>query len=68
MSSQANVGNGVRMSSAEAFLRPVMHQENLHIATFAHVTKVSTYVYKFMYLVVMAAAFSCHIHANLILF
>ncbi|XP_064614290.1 uncharacterized GMC-type oxidoreductase Mb1310-like [Liolophura sinensis] len=40
MRSQANVGNGVRMSSAEAFLRPIMHQENLHIATFAHVTKI----------------------------
>ncbi|CAH1772314.1 unnamed protein product [Owenia fusiformis] len=38
---QVNVDSkGERSSTATAFLYPVMHRENLHIATKAHVTKV----------------------------
>ncbi len=32
--------DGVRQSTATAFLRPAQHRQNLHIATMAHVTKV----------------------------
>ncbi|CAH1802171.1 unnamed protein product [Owenia fusiformis] len=39
--SQATVdGNGVRSSSADAFLYPALGRKNLHVATRAHVTKV----------------------------
>ena len=38
--SQAISNRGRRYSTAKAFLRPVMHRKNLHVATGAHVTKV----------------------------
>ena len=43
MHMQSTIYKGRRCSTAEAFLRPNSHRENLHIATEAHVTKVSVY-------------------------
>ncbi|XP_064614396.1 alcohol dehydrogenase [acceptor]-like isoform X2 [Liolophura sinensis] len=40
MRSQLNIFDGRRWHTAEAYLRPVMHRENLHIATHCHVTKI----------------------------
>lgn len=40
MKLQANIGDGVRQSSAECYLRPASGRDNLHIATHCHVTKV----------------------------
>ncbi len=37
---QNNAIDGVRCSTASAYLRPAMYRENLHIITHAHVTKV----------------------------
>jgi len=39
--SQVTVKDGVRSSTAQAFLRPVMSRANLHVAVNAHVTKVN---------------------------
>ena len=41
MHMQATMYKGKRCSTADAFLRPNSHRKNLHIATEAHVTKVS---------------------------
>ncbi|XP_064606121.1 glucose dehydrogenase [FAD, quinone]-like [Liolophura sinensis] len=40
MKVQANIGDGVRQSSAECYLRPASGRDNLHIATHCHVTKI----------------------------
>ncbi|XP_064614664.1 L-sorbose 1-dehydrogenase-like [Liolophura sinensis] len=40
MRTQLNTDDGRRAHTAEAFLRPAMHRDNLHIATHCHVTKV----------------------------
>ncbi|KAL8566211.1 hypothetical protein ACOMHN_063101 [Nucella lapillus] len=37
---QVTQGSGVRASSSEAFLHPVLHRPNLHVVVNAHVTKV----------------------------
>ncbi|OWF37530.1 glucose dehydrogenase [FAD, quinone]-like isoform X2 [Mizuhopecten yessoensis] len=37
---QATTKKGVRVSTSNAFLRPAMARQNLHVALFAHVTKV----------------------------
>ncbi|XP_069125465.1 glucose dehydrogenase [FAD, quinone]-like isoform X2 [Argopecten irradians] len=37
---QATTKKGVRMSTSNAFLRPALSRPNLHVAPFAHVTKV----------------------------
>lgn len=37
---QATTSNGTRSSSNRAFLRPIRHRKNLHVAKFAQVTKV----------------------------
>lgn len=37
---QSNIADGVRQSSSEAYLRPAMKRENLHVALNCHVTKV----------------------------
>ncbi|XP_060067761.1 glucose dehydrogenase [FAD, quinone]-like [Ylistrum balloti] len=37
---QATTKKGVRVSASKAFLRPAMTRPNLHVALFAHVTKV----------------------------
>ena len=37
---QGSLSYGRRVSTASAFLRPVMHRNNLHVATNAEVTKV----------------------------
>ena len=44
---QKTIYKGKRSCTFEAFLRPVMNRENLHVATEAHVTKEST-VFKFI--------------------
>ncbi|KAI4454883.1 glucose-methanol-choline gmc oxidoreductase [Holotrichia oblita] len=40
MVAQGTTRNGARCSTAKAFLRPIRHRKNLHIALKAHVTKV----------------------------
>ena len=37
---QGTTRNGARCSTSKAFIRPVRHRQNLHIVTFAHVTRV----------------------------
>ncbi|XP_076442799.1 uncharacterized protein LOC143281473 [Babylonia areolata] len=37
---QATAADGLRYSTSRAFLHPVLHRENLHVVTDAHVTKV----------------------------
>ncbi|KAL8613592.1 hypothetical protein ACOMHN_022011 [Nucella lapillus] len=37
---QATAADGLRYSTSRAFLYPVLHRENLHVVTDAHVTKV----------------------------
>ena len=39
---QATVNNGMRWSTAKAYLRPVIARHNLHVAALASVSKVST--------------------------
>jgi len=41
MHSQATSSYGRRISAARAFLLPVAHRTNLHIATLSHVHRVS---------------------------
>ena len=41
---QATVNNGMRWSTAKAYLRPVIARHNLHVATLAPATKVLVYV------------------------
>ena len=45
---QRNVYKGERWSAAKAFLRPAMARSNLHVATKAHVTKVTMFINKFL--------------------
>lgn len=40
MYAQSTIGDGVRQSSAECYLRPAQSRPNLHIAIRCHVTKV----------------------------
>lgn len=40
MQAQCTIGDGLRQSSAECFLRPAQSRQNLHIATHCYVTKV----------------------------
>ena len=37
---QATAADGLRFSTSRAFLYPVLHRDNLHVADDAHVTKV----------------------------
>ncbi|XP_064606186.1 uncharacterized GMC-type oxidoreductase Mb1310-like [Liolophura sinensis] len=40
MVAQSNIGDGIRQSSSEVYLRKAATRPNLHIATYGHVTKI----------------------------
>ncbi|XP_078317407.1 glucose dehydrogenase [FAD, quinone]-like [Crassostrea virginica] len=48
-SSQETVREGVRWSTVNAFLRPIMNRPNLVVSSNSHVTKVSNYTFKIIF-------------------